>query len=75
MIGKINEFRDSLKILKDIESKLTNVDMGDPTEMLKNLGIDVDELEDNFNSQYDNQKIVLNYVFDSDNTEPEYIFN
>ena len=43
MIGKINEFRDSLKILKDIESKLTNVDMGDPTEMLKNLGIDVDD--------------------------------
>ena len=44
MIGKINEFR-IFKILKDIESKLTNVDMGDPTEMLKNLGIDVDELE------------------------------
>ena len=52
MIGKFNEFKNSLKTLKELESKLTNVDMSDPSEMLKNLGIDINEIEDNFNEQY-----------------------
>lgn len=75
MIGKLNEFRDSLKSLKEIESKLTNVDMSDPSEILKNLGINMDEIEDNFNSQYELQKIDLNYVYLSENPEPEYAYS
>jgi len=75
MIGKLNEFRDSLKSLKEIESKLTNVDMSDPSEILKNLGINMDEIEDNFNSQYELQKIDLSYVYLSENPEPEYAYS
>jgi dUTP pyrophosphatase len=75
MIGKFNEFRDSLKTLKELESKLTNVDMSDPTEMLKNLGINIDEIENNFNEEYEIPKITLNYVYKSDNQEPEYAYS
>jgi len=75
MIGKFNEFKDSLKTLKELESKLTNVDMSDPTEMLKNLGINIDEIESNFNEEYEIPKITLNYVYKSDNQEPEYAYS
>jgi len=75
MIGKFNEFKDSLKTLKEIESKLTGFDLSDPSEILKNLGVDMDELDDNFNSQYENPKIKLNYVYKSENPEPEYAYS
>ena len=75
MIGKINEFRDSLKTLKELESKLTDIDMSNPEEMLKNLGINLDEVEENFNNQYEIPKIDLNYVYKSDNQEPEYAYS
>ena len=75
MIGKINEFRDSLKTLKELESKLTDIDMSNPEEMLKNLGINLDEVEENFNNQYEIPKIDLNYVYKSDNQEPEYVYS
>ena len=75
MIGKINEFKDSLKTLKELESKLTNIDMSDPDALLKNLGVNMEELESNFNKQYENPKITLNYVYKSDNPEPEYAYS
>lgn len=75
MIGKINEFRDSLKTLKELESKLTDIDMSNPEDMLKNLGINLDEVEENFNNQYEIPKIDLNYVYKSDNQEPEYAYS
>lgn len=75
MIGKINEFRDSLKTLKELESKLTDIDMSNPEDMLKNLGINLDEVEENFNNQYEMPKIDLNYVYKSDNQEPEYAYS
>ncbi len=75
MIGKFNEFKDSLKTLKDLESKLTNVDMSDPTEMLKNLGIDINEIEDKFNNQHEIPKVIVNYIYESDNKEPEYAYS
>ena len=62
MIGKINEFKDSLKTLKELESKLTNIDMSDPAALLKNLGVNMEELESNFNKQYENPNITSNYV-------------
>jgi dUTP pyrophosphatase len=74
MIDKINEFRETFKTLKDFEKKLTDVDFSDPTDMLNKLGIDVEKIENNFNEKYDNQKITLRYVLDSDNKEPEYAY-
>jgi len=75
MIGKFNEFKDSLKTLKEIESKLTNLDMSDPNELLKGLGVNMDEIENDFVSQYENPKIKLNYIYQSDNPEPEYAYS
>ena len=74
MIGKFNEFKDSLKALKEIESKLTHLDMSDPTEVLKGLGVNMEDIEENFNQQYENPKITLNYVYKSENPEPEYAY-
>ena len=75
MIGKFNEFKDSLKALKEIESKLTHLDMSDPTEVLKGLGVNMEDIEENFNQQYENPKITLNYVYKSENPEPEYAYS
>ena len=74
MFDKINEFKDTLKTLKEFEKKLTNVDLSDPTELLDKLGVDINEIENNFNEQFDNQKLTLKYVLDSDNKEPEYAY-
>jgi len=75
MIGKFNEFKDSLKTLKEIESKLTNLDISDPNELLKGLGVNMDEIENDFVSQYENPKIKLNYIYKSENPEPEYAYS
>ena len=74
MIGKINEFRDSLRALKDIESKLANFDMSDANQLMENLGIDVEQLEKQFEEQNDIPKIKLEYVLDSSNQLPEYAY-
>ena len=70
MIGKINEFRDSLKTLKELENKLANFDMSDATQMMENLGIDMEQIENQFNNEYSMPKVTLNYVLDSDNPLP-----
>jgi len=74
MFNKINEFKDTLKTLKEFEKKLTDVDLSDPKELLDKLGVDIDEIENNFNEQYNNPKLTLKYVLDSDNKEPEYAY-
>lgn len=74
MIGKINEFRNSLRALKDIESKLANFDMSDANQLMENLGIDVEQLEKQFEEQNDIPKIKLEYVLDSSNQLPEYAY-
>lgn len=74
MIGKLNEFRDSLKTLKELENKLTGVDLSDPSELFENLGINLEQIEEQFNKEYDNPKVTLNYVLDSTNPEPEYAY-
>lgn len=74
MFNKFNEFKDSLKTLKEIENKLTDMDMSNPEELIKTLGINLDEIEEQFNKDYEIPKIILEYVLDSDNKEPEYAY-
>jgi dUTP pyrophosphatase len=74
MFGKLGELKDNLKTLKDLQGKLTNMDMSSPDSMresMKMLGLDVDEIEKTFYDQY-NQKLVVEYVLNSDNEEPQY---
>lgn len=74
MLGKINEFKDSLKLLKELEGKMRDVDMSNPQEMMKNMGIDVNELDNMFQKSV-TPKVVVNYVNKSDNSDPEYAYN
>lgn len=75
MFNKFNEFKDSLKTLKEIENKLADFDMSDANQMLENLGIDMDKLEEQFEKEHNTiPKIKLEYVLDSSNQLPEYAY-
>jgi len=73
MIGKINQFKDSLKTLKELETKLTGINFSDPEKMLESIGVNIDELESSFESSLI-KPIKLNYVNNSNNSEPEYAY-
>ena len=75
MFEKLNEFRDSIKALKDLEKKMGDVDMSNPESLLSDLGVDYKELEKNFNESFQNKRVTLNYVLDSSNKEPEYAYS
>ena len=75
MFEKLNEFRDSIKALKDLEKKMGDVDMSNPESLLSELGVDYKELEKNFNESFQNKRVTLNYVLDSSNKEPEYAYS
>ena len=77
MFEKIKDMRDSMKMLKELQGKLSNIDMSDPQSMLDSMGIDVNDIENQFNQQDDSimdQKVPLKYINDSENTNPEYAY-
>jgi len=71
MFGKLNKIKDELGTLKDLQSKLSGLDLQNPEKMMEQLGIDKDELEKQFMEQYDT-KIELRYAYKSVNEEPKY---
>jgi dUTP pyrophosphatase len=73
MFNKINEFKDSLKALKELEKNISNLDMSDPEGFLKDMGIDIDELDERF-EQSIQPNLVLKYVNKSENQKPEYAY-
>ena len=73
MFKNFNELNDSLRALKDLESKLSDVDMSNPQELLNSLGVNIDEVEDSFNNNFTGI-VELKYFLDSDNKEPEYAY-
>ena len=73
MFNKINEFKDSLKALKELEKNISNLDMSDPEGFLKDMGIDIDELDERFEESIQ-PNLVLKYVNKSENQEPEYAY-
>ena len=77
MFEKIKDMRDSMKMLKELQGKLSNIDMSDPQSMLDSMGIDVNDIEKQFNQQDNSimdQKVPLKYINDSENTSPEYAY-
>lgn len=77
MFEKIKDMRDSMKMLKELQGKLSNIDMSDPQSMLDSMGIDVNDIENQFNQQDNSimdQKVPLKYINDSENTGPEYAY-
>lgn len=74
MFGKLNNFKDSIKTLKELESKLTGLDLSNPEKMMSDLGIDVEQLDKSFESSMI-PSVTLNYVNKSNNKEPEYAYD
>jgi len=77
MFEKIKDMRDSMKMLKELQGKLSNIDMSDPQSMLDSMGIDVNDIENQFNQPVDsivNQKVPVKYINDSENQNPEYAY-
>lgn len=74
MFSKINEFKDSIKALKELEKNISNLDMSDPESFLKDMGIDIDELDERFEKSME-PNLVLKYVNKSKNKEPEYAYS
>ena len=79
MFGKIKDMRDNMKTLKELQGKLSNVDMTSPESMMESMGIDIDEIEKMFNNQpvekIIERKIPVKYVNTSENQNPEYAYD
>jgi dUTP pyrophosphatase len=74
MFGKLNELRDSMSQLSELQEKLSGMDMSDPQSMMNSLGIDYEALEKSFNEQY-HQPAEIEYVLKSINPEPMYHYD
>jgi len=71
---KLNQ---ELKMLKDLQGKVSEVNMSDPQSFLDSLGIDMDEIEKHFNESLTQNvinKISVEYANDTDNKDPEYAY-
>jgi len=78
MINKIKDFRSTLKNLSDLQQQLGSANLDGLTEsdtknILDNLGVNVEDLEKNFQKSFI-KRLEVNYVLKSDNKELEYAY-
>ena len=79
MFDRIREAKDQFKMLKELQSKLGDVDMNNPSEFLKSMGVNLDDLNTHFENLHESNeveftKVNLNFVNDSDNENPSYAY-
>jgi dUTP pyrophosphatase len=79
MFKGIKEIREQLKTIKDLQSHLGEIDMNNPEEFLKKMGLSTDDLNKHFesmNDEYSTQitKATLKFVNTSDNVNPSYVY-
>ena len=77
MFDKIKEIKNQMKMLKDLQGKFNDVDMSNPQAMLESMGIDVDDLQKQFDSESQSivdTKVPLRFINDSENENPEYAY-
>ena len=77
MFDKFKEIKDQMKMLKDLQSKMGDVDMSNPQAMLESMGINVDDLQKQFDSESQSiidTKVPLRFINDSENENPEYAY-
>ena len=75
MFEKFKEFKNNIKTIKDLQSKLGDVDMSNPESMLKSMGIDIDDINNHFEqTEFIDRKVPLEFINNSDNTNPEYTY-
>jgi dUTP pyrophosphatase len=79
MFKGIKEIREQLKSIKDLQSHLGEIDMNNPEEFLKKMGLSTEDLNKHFesmNDEYSTQitKSTLKFVNNSDNVNPSYVY-
>jgi dUTP pyrophosphatase len=75
MFEKFKEFKNNIKTIKDLQSKLGDVDMSNPESMLKSMGIDIDDINNHFEqTEFIDSKVPLEFINNSDNQNPEYAY-
>jgi dUTP pyrophosphatase len=79
MFDRIREAKDQFKMLKELQSKLGDVDMNNPSEFLKSMGVNIDDISNHFESLHEQHevefsKVKLNFVNKSDNENPSYAY-
>jgi dUTP pyrophosphatase len=79
MFKGIKEIREQLKTFKDLQSQLGDIDINNPEEFLKKMGLSTEELDKHFdtiNNDYTTQvtKAKLNFVNTSENKNPSYAY-
>ena len=77
MFDKIKEIKNQMKTLKDLQGKFNDVDMSNPQAMLESMGINVDDLQKQFDLESQSivdTKVPLRFINDSENENPEYAY-
>lgn len=77
MFDKLKEIKGQMKMLKDLQSKMGDVDMSNPQSMLESMGIDVEDLQKQFDVQSESivdTKVPLRFINESENKNPEYAY-
>lgn len=73
MFDKIKDIKNSMKALKDLRTQFGDVDMSNPEAMLKSMGVDMNNLDQHFESQF-TSSVELKFINESENVNPEYAY-
>lgn len=68
------DYREGMKMLKDLQKKMSSGETLDPYEMLNSMGISMDDINEQFVQQQANTKVTLRYSLKSINEEPSYAY-
>lgn len=76
MFENLKNLREGMKTIKDLQSKIKDVDMNDPQKMMEALGINMEEIESAYvNMAPEKQKITLGFSRSSiDSVTPNYAY-
>ena len=74
MFEKLKDIKNSMKALNDLKSQFGDVDMSNPENMLKSMGLNVDDINSHFESQFTSQ-VGLKFINESNNKNPEYAYS
>jgi len=76
MFENLKNIKESVKMLKDLQSKTKGVDMSNPKSMLESMGINIEDMESHFESSMNQyQKVPLKYINTTDLKNPSYEYN
>ena len=73
MFEKLKEMKEGMKMIKDLQSKFGDLNMENPEEMLKSMGVTSEDLESHFMESMVN-RVQMKYVNDGNNKNPEYAY-